>query len=38
MPPTCRFYLPSPSNAAPAAVAVASFVFVLFLIAEGWLW
>jgi len=25
-------------NAAPAVVSVISFTFVLFLIAEGWIW
>jgi|GEM_PF-2349811 hypothetical protein len=26
------------SNAAPVAVTVISFVFVMFLMGEGWLW
>jgi hypothetical protein len=26
------------SNAAPVAVTVISFVFVVFLMGEGWLW
>lgn len=31
-------FLPSYRNAAPVAVTVISFVFVMFLITEGWLW
>ena len=38
MPPITRSFTTSYSGAAPAAVAVMSFVFVLFLITEGWLW
>lgn len=30
--------LPSYPNAAPLAVTVISFVFVMFLMGEGWLW
>lgn len=38
MPPTHNIVSPSYSSAAPTIVAVISFVFVLFLITEGWLW
>lgn len=35
---TFKNFWPSPSSAAPVAVAVTSFVYILFLISEGWLW
>jgi len=38
MPPTHRIFSPSYTSIAPAVVAVISFIFVLFLTAEGWLW
>ncbi|MBB3660183.1 hypothetical protein FHX15_005452 [Rhizobium sp. BK650] len=38
MTPTPTNFLPSYPNAAPVAVTVISFVFVMFLITEGWLW
>jgi hypothetical protein len=38
MPPTPGNFSPSYSGAAAAAVAGMSFVFVLFLITDGWLW
>lgn len=38
MLPTHTNSLPSYPNAAPVTVTVISFVFVMFMMGEGWLW